>query len=236
MRPILKLELLLICILVLIGSQLSASDIDSLRSAHRLVDQGNYASAYGIFDLLAFNSGNGEIKREAAYYKGFCSVKMNDFWQAIDNFKLFKVYYASSMNTKFVPDAYYSLGRCYEMVEWYGEAKYEYKTCISKFPSNQYARKSRERLRILQNGNQHYRAAHYADVNTSSDPCDPFDRFIPDRDSMMRISEVKKCMNSDTALSEALKVITPAEADCPTVLEAKRISVARRSFDRLHMD
>jgi hypothetical protein len=117
------------------------------------MERGNYRYALEQFRWVSQNTNfSADVRREGAYFTGFCCVKMSDPWGAIDAFERFLDKYNRSADTRLVPDALYVLGRTYEEVGRNDKAANVYRRCVDRFPYNDFANKSRDRLRIVGGG------------------------------------------------------------------------------------
>ena len=113
------------------------------------MNYGDYYEAAKKFKRVSNNYNfSSQVRREAAYYVGFCYVKDRDPWAAVSAYENFLDYYDNG-NRRFVPDAMYVLGRTYEELYENTKAKKMYRRCIDRFPGSEFASKSRDRLRKL---------------------------------------------------------------------------------------
>jgi tetratricopeptide (TPR) repeat protein len=129
------------------------SGYQDLKWAKSLMERGDYVYAAEKFADIARSSLNSEkIRKEAMYYLGYCHVKNNDPWQAIRVYERFLDKYDDGINEEFIPDALYVLGRVYEETSDNRNAIKVYRRCIRNYPRSQYARKSRERMKMLGQG------------------------------------------------------------------------------------
>lgn len=171
-----------------------------LDRAKASMDRGEYRYALDQFNSIAQNSYfPREIVKEAAYYIGFCYVKLSDPWSAIRAYESFLDRFdrGSGYDSRFVPDALYVLGRTYEEVRDTARAANCYRRCSDRFPSSEFAMKSRDRLRVLGGGG--YDPGHGGDGYVSPDIRDLVDlaKSSPNsytRDEML-LKAAKKARN-----------------------------------------
>lgn len=161
-----RLFLALACCMLL-GSALWAQGYGGayeLDRAKNAMNRGEFRWALDQFNFVAGNYNfSADVRREAAYYVGFCCVKMSDPWGAIRAYESFIDRYHNG-DARFVPDALYVLGRTYENVGRPEDAARMYRRCIDRFPYNgEFAAKSRERLSALgyDHGGDHGGGGHH---------------------------------------------------------------------------
>lgn len=159
-----------------------------LDRANRMRDHGEYFEARRLYsaianDYYAYDS----IRRQASYFVGFCSVRLSEPRNAINDFRRFLSNFDTGYDTVLVPDALYVLGRTYETVNETDQARNCYRECIDRFHSGEFSQKSRERLRIIGNHEDPYPHHYSMDVVSGSTDTsrfttklsgnDPFDGF-----------------------------------------------------------
>ncbi len=124
----------------------------TLQEAKRLLDQKDYSRALELYTRIARVDGDPHVKKEASYYIGFCKVRLQDFWGAINAYEDFLRQYENWQMTdgdRFIPDTLYVLGRTFEQVNESSKAIEVYRRCVERFPSSEFATKSRDRLNGL---------------------------------------------------------------------------------------
>ncbi|MBF0407179.1 MAG: hypothetical protein HQM10_07490 [Candidatus Riflebacteria bacterium] len=138
--------LLTVLLVVMAGSSLWAYGTKDLEQAAYYRDNGSYFAARDIYIRITNDFfTNKEIRREASFFIGFCSVRLNEFWRAILDYQIFLAEFDNE-NYRFVPVCLYDLGRTYEVVSDLPRARRAYMDCIERFPYDNFAKLSRERL------------------------------------------------------------------------------------------
>lgn len=161
----LKLALCVLFVFACFIPAFSQSGAYELQRAKEYMNSGSYSTAIRSFVEVSRNIYNDRlIRREAKYFIGYCYVKMGDPWSAIDSYKSFLANYDNG-NSRFIPDALHVLGRTYENVNDIYSARRYYNNCIDRFPSSQFARKSRDRLNLI-NGSIPDYGDDYANQNS----------------------------------------------------------------------
>ncbi|MFZ2956926.1 MAG: hypothetical protein WA705_08565 [Candidatus Ozemobacteraceae bacterium] len=151
-----SLLLLVVVIIALSASSAWAFTYRELQMANYDRDNGNFYAARDRYSRIANDYfTDREIRREACYYIGFCSVRLNDSWRAIEDFRSF-LYSYDNANARFVPDALFVLARTYEVVGDRYNARNYYNDCLRRFPYGEFGEKSRERLRVIDGGYNPY--------------------------------------------------------------------------------
>lgn len=157
---------------LLLGSILYAypDDIDyewdkaNLRHAHEHFDTGDYKEAYSILKSLMFCAKNKRIRFDAAYFKGLCCIKLQDWDQATNDFDEYLSEFDNGStidaepswvhvpDTKYFPETLYYLGLASEHIGKINDAVYYYKYCIKRYQGRSpFADTfSRERLAVLE--------------------------------------------------------------------------------------
>ena len=148
-----KLSLTLVICLALTGVAfaLGSYELDQAKAA---MDRGDFRYAMDQFRYLS-QSNDPRVAREAAYFTGFCFVKMQDPWNAIRAYEDFLSRYDRYSDNTLLPDAMYVLGRTYEEVSRYDDARRIYRRCLDRFPYGEFASKCQDRMRVLGGGGYH---------------------------------------------------------------------------------
>lgn len=230
---------------------------EDLYRAHRYKDDGRYYDARDLFKWIARDAYDSDIRREACYYVGFCSVKMNDPWQAISDYKWFLDEFDQGYNgysSKFVPDALYVLGRTYETVHENSDARYYYRKCIDRFPYNEFADKSRDRLRYLGDyqGHDHgHRDDHNFSLNMSiqapagksrktaaseSSRNDPFLGLTVDSKKIDRVNAFLGSVKTLSGVEKAMEQLSDDDKKLEVVQENLNLWNKKQKFERLHQN
>jgi len=176
--------------LVLVASTAWAYSSYDLDRANRSRERGDFFEARRQYSAIASDYyTNDNIRRQASYFVGFCSIRLNEPTNAINDYRRFLRDFDTGYNTVLVPDALYVLGRTYETVNDISQAKTCYRDCIRRF-YGEFAQKSQERLRILGDGygpyTPHYSMSVEAGSSDAAAPVqklsgnDPFDGFQMD--------------------------------------------------------
>lgn len=128
----------------------SAQGTWELDQAKNAMNKGEYHSAIREFKAIFQNTYNHEsVRREAAYFIGFCQVKLNDLNAAAASYEAFLKRFDTSGNDRLIPDALYVLGHCYELLNRIDSAIRVYSECKRRFPYNDFGKKSAERLAAI---------------------------------------------------------------------------------------
>lgn len=205
-----------------------------LRRAHQLLNLNNFSSARDLFRHLASTGSSEYVRREAAYFVGYCTIKMEDYWQGIQDFRDFLSQYDNSYNSHLVPDALYVLGVLYENVGRRYEASEAYRKCVERFPFTESAKLSQERLAVI-SGEVNSRTLSRNNDATAlrSNP------FAVTRTSSARIARVCQFIRSVDKMSgydEALEKLTSEDRKIGTVQEYLQILSEKKLFQNLHQD
>lgn len=226
----------------LIGQVAMAYGDYDLNRAHRMRNNGDFGRARNLYrDIALSYSAYREIRQEAGYYMGFCSVRMNNSWTAIDDFKWFLRNFDRG---PFVPDAMYVLGRTYEEVGRPRDAKYHYRECIRRFRYGEFPDKSRQRLRYL--GDTYYfEDRQYADSPETvtvgaKEPAlaesknDPYNGLVVKHDQIDRVNKFLEAVDSKKNVGDALRSLTKADASLSVVKEKIQMMKESKRFETLH--
>ncbi len=201
---------------LLLAGAVFANGSYELGQAKAAMDRGDYRYAIDQFRWITGNTTFApEVRREAMYFIGFTYVKMSDPWSAIDAFNRFLDKYSSSSNEYLIPDALYVLGRTYEEVGRSDDARRLYRRCRERFPYNEFARKSEDRLRILGDG-------YYPPNPPPNPPYPPSYGITPEVLSMIELA--KMAPDSYSADQMLLKACNRAQigADFVAISKATR--------------
>ncbi|MBF0407746.1 MAG: tetratricopeptide repeat protein [Candidatus Riflebacteria bacterium] len=228
-----RISIVLLC-MVLFAQVVSANQM--LIDARRLCDQGSFQQALDIFMAVHKQGGTPEELKEARYFIGFCKVRLQDYWGAISAYEAFLNQYENAQladGIRFIPDAMFVLARTHEQVNQVPQALEIYRRCIAKFPGNDFANKSRERLNLLSNSAQVIediiRMAKAAPTYAQQDQIliDGLSRATNGRD-VMRLAQAagtnqgtdhickagaRLCLNADEAINLAKVTATYAAQD-----------------------
>lgn len=141
------------CFFLLVAMAVSAAGEYELQGAKAAMERGDFRYARDQFRNVAGNSYfSPRVQREAAYFVGFCCVKLSDPWGAVEAFERFLGRYQSSSSDWLIPDALYVLGRTYEEVNRIDDARRVYLRCRERYSGSEFASKSADRLRVIGGG------------------------------------------------------------------------------------
>ncbi|MBF0545801.1 MAG: hypothetical protein HQM08_15265 [Candidatus Riflebacteria bacterium] len=217
----------LLLVVLIAGGTAWAYNYNDLQMAHQMRDRGDFLNARNLYWNIASSlfTDNG-IRREAGYFLGFCNVKMNNTWAAIDDYRWFLKTFDDG-NATLVPDAIFVLGRTYEVVNDIQAAINCYRSCISRFPYTEFAGKSRERMGFL-GVNCSMDSVNYADSNgapamaqekavtvkpsVKADPShDPFNGFQPDTAKIKRVNTFLSAVKQMKGVDQAVQSLAPED-------------------------
>lgn len=211
-----------------------------LVEAHALMNMGYAADAREKFRYYARSGSQEEVRREASYFIGFCSVKLGDLNQAVAEYRDFLSQYENSWSSWLVPDAMYVLGLLYENLKDVNQAFEYYRKCISKFPGSEFAQRSRERLKAygensalrvaLQPAPEAAQRARGGD----SSPGNPFTGLKLDTGSTSRIAEFIQAVEKFEGVDGAFLRLTPADKSMDSVRNALQLWAEKSKFTDLH--
>ena len=191
MKRLTSLVGMILCLVLAASTAWAGYTSYDLDRANRMRDRSEYFEARRLYSAIAndyYASDN--IRRQASYFVGFCSVRLSEPRNAINDFRRFLRDFDTGYNTVLVPDALYVLGRTYETVNEVERARSCYRDCINRFPSGEFSQKCRERLRIVGGHDDPY--PHHYSMDLVSDSIDagkatkklsgsdPFDGFQMD--------------------------------------------------------
>ncbi len=215
-----------------------------LQRANRMKDRGDFYEARRLYRAIADDWGTSNyLRREASYYMGYCSVRLHESWNAIDDYRNFLRSWDNG-ETRYIPDALYVLGRTYEEVRYIREAKECYRDCIRRFRYGEFPDKSRDRLRYLGEdgyyGNYNY-SMNIAEgavsepttakaAKTGNDPFEGFTMKSTQTDKIASVLEAAKKGNLD----EALQTLTPEEKELSVVRDLIKQTQDQNRFEQLH--
>ncbi|HOT28456.1 MAG TPA: hypothetical protein PLU72_09715 [Candidatus Ozemobacteraceae bacterium] len=212
-----------------------------LAEAHAMMNMGYVSEAREHFRYYARNGGHDEVRREAAYFTGYCSVVLGDMNQAASEYRDFLQMYENSWNTALVPDAMYVLGVVYEYLNEFSQAYDMYRTCIRRFPGSEMAQKSKERLKA------HGQSERIAPSrgNVPSDAVSggrgggalgtiPFGCLKRDRESQLRVREFIKSVERDSGVAPSFLKLTDDDKMLDSVRNALLLWGEKVKFTDLH--
>ncbi|MBF0546969.1 MAG: hypothetical protein HQM08_21185 [Candidatus Riflebacteria bacterium] len=240
-----KLFITVLALVVLSISTASAYNYSDLQYANSMRDSGNFYGAKDLYQRIAngFFTDN-EIQREAAYFIGFCDIKMNNPWSAIDSYRWFLNRFDNG-NFRFVPDALFVLGRTYEDVRDLRNANYYYNECIRRFQYGEFPEKSRDRLRVI---GGYYGAPNYLIQTTQKNDetkastgkatksiSDPFEGgFSLDQSRVERVNALIQAVSKSEGVEEAVSKLSTSDNELEIVKENLKINQEKQKFDSLH--
>lgn len=247
MRTTLKLFAVVACLVLASSSAWAYYSSYDLNRAERMRERGDYYDARRLYRDISDSYGTDSyIRREATYWIGFCSVKLNEPHRAIDEYRRFLRNYDNG-NTRYVPDTLYVLGRCYEWVNDTYRAKEYYRECVRRFRYGEFPDKSRERLRYLGDYNYNYDNGGYGPYyystksgnlsstmeSTIRSKNDPFIGLQMDNGQVDRINkmiESAKTGNLESGLAE----LRAGEETLSIVAQEIKNHQTKEKFEALH--
>ncbi len=245
-------KITLVCGIFLLAATLAFAycyDRLDLERAHRLKERGNHFEAREQFVNLARYSSNYDVQAEAAYFVGFCDIKMGEYWKAIEEYRFF-IDKFGRWNSRFVADAMYVLGRTYENVRDFRNARRWYNECIDRYPYDEFASKSRDRLRYIgggygggynfsmdQAGKATKKATPKSTKALNGAPkeklVDPFDSHKLDSEKIERISAFIEAVENSKDVEKAMKKLTAQDKEQKIVKEKMKVAEEKAKFNKL---
>lgn len=151
MKRLTSLMAVVLCLCLAASTAYAYSRYD-LQRANRTRDRGDFFEARRQYSAIARDYYTEQhLRRQAGYFLGFCSVRLNEPYNAISDYRWFLREFDNG-NTTLIPDALYVLGRTYETIDNVRDAKWCYRECIRRFSYGEFPQKSRERLNYLEGG------------------------------------------------------------------------------------
>ena len=204
-----------------------------LNRAHFLLNNNDVRGARDLFRSIARLSNSDYVRRDAAYMVGYCSANLNDYWQAISEYRDFLGQYDRHDNERLIPDALYVLGVLNEHVSRKSEAAEAYRSCIERFPAAQVAAQARERLKeIGYRGSESRRGIAAAVVGAPRR--NPFETAGVDTAQIARVCQFIYSVERLEGVEEASGRLTAADQGLETVQKYQRLLSEKRAFENLH--
>ncbi|MFZ2959200.1 MAG: hypothetical protein WA705_20125 [Candidatus Ozemobacteraceae bacterium] len=237
-----SLLVLLVAIFALSASSAWAYTYRDLQAANYDRDSGNFYAARDRYSRIANDYfTDREMRREACYYVGFCSVRLNDSWRAIEDFRSFLYNYDNS-NTRFVPDALFVLGRTYEVVGDRYSARNCYNDCMRRFPYGEFAQKSHDRLRAIDGGYNPYPlmtsmsivAAPASVAAAKSSGRDPYEGLTIDASKIERVNGFVAAVKAMENVEEAASLLTDQDKGLEIVQKTMQDLKTKSMFQKVH--
>ncbi|EKD81462.1 MAG: hypothetical protein ACD_39C01795G0001, partial [uncultured bacterium] len=210
-----------------------------LRRAHTMLNMNDFYGARDLFRKISQTGSTDEVRRDAAYYIGYSSAQLQDYWQAISEFSDFLIQYDQNWNTRLIPEALYTSGILHEYIGRTSDAANFYRKCISRFPNNQMAVQSQDRLNAL---SRVYR--QFADARSSAGlpgvidfaaaRRNPLFNKRPDSAQIARVCQFVYAVDRMSDVEEACNKLTPADKQLQTVKNYLKILSEKRQFEGLH--
>ena len=214
-----------------------------LRRAHHLLNVNNFFEARDLFRKLSRTGRTDYIRREAAYYIGYCSIKIEDYWQGIQDYRDFLSQYDVPQNARMVPYALYVVGVLYENLSRQFDAVEAYRQCVRRFPHDEYGKLSQERLNVISNSSRGREiAGRHVEVDSrfsakkhlSPVRINPFDGFRVDSAQIARVCQFIHSVEHMNDTEEALNKLTAADKKLDTVRKYQHILANKQRFENLH--
>lgn len=237
-----KLNNWVVCFLFVLLVSNCALAYRNLAWARQLMDMGNFPGARNEFIDVSRYAYNESERREAAYFVGFCSVKMHDPWQAISDLRWFLDRFDCGYR-QYVPDALYVLGRTYEEIRDIRAAYNCYHGCIDRFPYSEFASKSRDRMHECNTSypmnysieaipGKSSASSKKNDKKASKE--DPFEGFSMDQKRIERVTNFLTAVKENKNVGSALKGLTTDDAHLSVVKENVKKVAEKQKFDNMH--
>ncbi len=214
-----------------------------LVEAHALMNMGYPSDAREKFRYYARNGAQEEVRREAAYFTGYCSVKLGDLNQGVAEYREFLSQYENSWNTALVPDAMYVLGLLFENLKDVARAVEYYRACIARFPGSEFAQKSRERLAVcgvdarravpgMRQASAPVQAAQTGSGGVAQ--INPFSGLAWDRVQQERVSAFIRAVDRLDGVKDAYLQLTSEDRSMDSVTRTFRLWAEKSKFSDLH--
>ncbi|MBF0545799.1 MAG: hypothetical protein HQM08_15255 [Candidatus Riflebacteria bacterium] len=246
----------LLLVTLIAGGTAWAYNYNDLQMAHSMRDRGDFLNARNLYWNIASSlfTDNG-IRREAGYFLGFCNVKMNNSWAAIDDYRWFIKTFDDG-NATLIPDAIFVLGRTYEVVNDVQAAINCYRSCLSRFPYTEFAGKSRERMNFL-GVYASMDSVNYADSNgqpavgmaqekpgavtvkasTKANPMmDPYNGFQPDQAKIKRVNTFLNAVKKMQGVDEAIRGLAPEDGRMGIIKQNLQMLQEKGKFNNVQME
>lgn len=216
-----------------------------LVEAHAMMNMGYARDAREKFRYYSRNGSQDEVRREAAYFIGYCSVKLGDLNQGVADYRDFLSQYENSWTTWLVPDAMYVLGLLYENLKDVNQAIASYRKCIAKFPGSEFAQRSRERLAVYNVGERTVSSAALRSASAGDAvlrargggdlaASNPFIGLRCDMAGQERVSAFIRAVDRFEGVGHAFLRLTPEDKAMESVRNALRLWAEKRKFTDLH--
>lgn len=215
-----------------------------LRRAHAMLNSNDFYGARQLFRKVAHTGSTSEIRRDASYYIGYTSAQLEDYWQAISEFKNFLNQYDQAHNTRLIPEALYTLGILHEYIGRNPDAANYYRNCATRFPQTQMAVQSQQRLTLMNRTYRYFNAANRADstlrntdvslVNNSMNRRNPLFNRKPDSAKIARVCQFIYAVDRMSESEKALKSLTASDKRLETVKNYIKILAEKSRFESLH--
>lgn len=213
---------------------------NDLQRAHQMKDRGEFREARVLYKAIFRYGGDDGLRREACYFRGFCSVKMGDLWQALEDFIAFLNKFDRLNNTRYVPDALYALGRTYETIgEKPSQAKNYYRQCIRRFPGNEFARKAQKQLEYMEFDMSIPCSTQAADTYNppaGSSSADPYESLTVDRLQINRVNTFIKAIKTEKDVDKTVTTLSNGDRELDTVKGYLKVFTQKGVFKQVHQD
>ncbi|MBF0407437.1 MAG: hypothetical protein HQM10_08785 [Candidatus Riflebacteria bacterium] len=242
-----RLTLAVIAIMVLSVASAYAYGYRDLQDANYMKDRGDFWGARNLYERISSDIfTDREVKREAAYFIGYCDIRLSDPWRAISSYRHFLNRFDNG-NTRFVPDALFVLGRTYEDVRDFGNARYYYNEVIRRFGYGEFPEKARDRLRIM--GGGYYPGPHYSmqtlqnadtaeaatvKAEVKKSVSDPFVNFSMDQNRISRVNTLISAVEKLEGVEEAVSTLSEQDSKLEVVKDTLKTYQEKQKFESLH--
>lgn len=222
-------------LLAQMGIQYHAGSSDpELYRAHDLLNNNNIHAARDLFRSLARSSALEYVRREASYMSGYCSANLQDYWQALNEYRDFLAIYDLPGNWHLVPEALYVTGVINEHLGRKSDAAASYRSCVERFPQTQMADQSQERLKAI--GYRTMAPAIFSEIGNSAPRRNPFEVFRVDRGRIARVAQFIHAVERMEGIAEARARLNAEDLKLETVQKYQRLLAEKEKFERLHQE
>jgi len=208
-----------------------------LRRAHAMLNVNDFYGARNLFRQIASTGSTSEVRRDAAYYIGYCTAQLQDYWQAISEFRDFLAQHDHEWNLRLIPEALYTTGILNEYIGRNSDAANYYRQCISRFPQTQMAVQAKDRLTAI---NRTYRyfagteAAPPVEIDHAAARRNPLFNRRPSSAQVARICQFIYAVDRMSDVENALSKLTDADRQLQTVKTYLKLLAEKRQFENLH--
>lgn len=227
---------ILACLLLVFGGAtdlIAGAGEDQLAQAHQLKMARSYSEARKLFLKLARDKQNPtEVRQEAAYFLGFCSVMEREYVRAVHDLKWYVKTYPDK-GAVFAPDALFVLGRTHEMMGEPKPAEQYYRQCLAwpQSPGHDFTVKAKEGLErvaeMLREEQKLIKSGVVGKDIQASDTVrlrrDPYSRKELAPGQFQRIRQFTELLGKTRNLEASVRVLQPEDRELAMVKELFRM-------------